>query len=256
LQAQYLCESGVEKGAKSLYVRWLLHKMRVWDASSANGVDVFIANSSYIAKRIQKAYRREAVVVAPPVAVQDFIPGNGARDGFLVASRFVPYKRIEMIVGAFRRMPQYGLTVVGAGANAHLVAKAAENAPNIQLRPPAKHAELISLMQSARAAVFAAEEDFGITMVEAQACGTPVIAFGEGGARDIILPETTTPPTGILFETQNEDALIDAVNRFELLESQFSASACRDNALRFSEAIFREKVMSVIDRAVSEHFRR
>ena len=113
-----------------------------------------------------------------------------------MASRFVPYKRVEMIVQAFGRMPQYELTVVGTGTNAHSVAKAAENAANIQLRPPAQYVELIRLMQAARAVVFAAEEDFGITMVEAQACGTPVIAFGEGGARDIILTEPAAPLTG------------------------------------------------------------
>jgi len=253
LQAQYLRESGIEKGVTSLYVRWLLHKMRLWDATSANGVDVFIANSSYIAKRIQKAYRREAIVVAPPVAVQNFTPGNGPRDGFLVASRFVPYKRVELIVQAFSQMPQHRLTVVGTGTNAELVAKAAKNAPNVTLRAPVNSAELVSLMQTSRAVVFAAEEDFGITMVEAQACGTPVIAFGEGGARDIILNNCSGPPTGILFEAQTREAIINAVLKFESSESQVSADFCRRNAMRFSETVFREKIMSVIDRAVWEH---
>ena len=201
LQAQYLRESSIERGLKSMYVRWLLHKIRLWDARAAHGVDVFVANSSYVARRIQKTYRRDAIVVAPPVAVQDFVPASGPREGFLVASRFVPYKRVELIVEAFSRMPQHRLTVLGAGANQNQVVNAANNAPNITLRPPAKHDELIRLMQSARAMVFAAEEDFGITTVEAQACGTPVIAFGEGGARDIILENADTP-TGILFDAQ------------------------------------------------------
>jgi glycosyltransferase involved in cell wall biosynthesis len=256
LQAQYLRESGIETGLKSLYVRWLLHKMRLWDASSANGVDVFVANSSYIAKRIQKSYRRDAIVVAPPVAVQDFTLGNGQRAGFLVASRFVPYKRVELIARAFSQMPQHQLTVIGAGTNAHLVAKAAANAPNITLRAPVKHAELVGLMQTARAAVFVAEEDFGITVVEAQACGTPVIAFGEGGARDIILNKSSEAPTGILFKAQTEDSIMEAVLKFETLEKQFSGESCRNNAMRFSEAVFRENIMSVIDRAVSEHLQR
>ena len=253
LQAQYLRESGLERGVKSLYVRWLLHKMRMWDASSAHGVDVFMANSSYIAKRIQKAYRRDAVVVAPPVAVQDFTIGEGAREGFLVASRFVPYKRVELIVQAFREMPECKLTVVGAGTNARLIAKAAENAPNITLRPPVPDAELVSLMQGARAMVFAAEEDFGITMVEAQACGTPVIAFGEGGARDIFNTSPMMPPTGILFEEQSVDSIISAVRKFEALEGQYSADACRANAMRFSEQFFRQRFMWVVSNAVAEH---
>jgi glycosyltransferase involved in cell wall biosynthesis len=255
LQAQYLRESGLERGPKGLYVRWLFHRMRMWDASSANGVDVFVANSDYIAKRIQKAYRRDAVVVAPPVAVEDFTMGEGAREGFLVASRFVPYKRVELIVQAFRQMPEHKLTVVGAGTNAHLVAKAASGAPNITLRPPVAYAELVGLMQRARAMVFAAEEDFGITMVEAQACGTPVIAFGEGGARDIFGASPSAPPTGVLFEAQSVEAIIAAVRRFEAVAAQFSPAACRANALRFSEPLFRERFMAVVDQAVSAHSR-
>ncbi len=255
LQAQYLRESGLERGPKGLYVRWLFHRMRMWDASSANGVDVFMANSDYIAKRIQKAYRRDAVVVAPPVAVDDFTMGEGAREGFLVASRFVPYKRVELIVQAFRQMPEHKLTVVGAGTNAHLVAKAASGAPNITLRPPVAYAELVGLMQGARAMVFAAEEDFGITMVEAQACGTPVIAFGEGGARDIFAALPSAPPTGVLFEAQSVEAIIAAVRRFEAVGTQLSPAACRANALRFSEPLFRERFMAVVDQAVSAHSR-
>jgi glycosyltransferase involved in cell wall biosynthesis len=256
LQAQYLREARLETGLKSLYVRWLLHKMRLWDASSANGVDTFIANSSYIAKRIQKTYRRDATVVAPPVAVQDFLPGEGERDGFLAVSRFVPYKRVELIVQAFSRMPEHKLTVVGAGTNAELVAKAAEGAANITLRQPVKHAELICLMQQAQAVVFAAEEDFGITTVEAQACGTAVIAFGEGGARDIILPAASAPPTGVLFVAQTEDSIVEAVGTFSAIKNQISSAACRENAMRFSEEIFREKFMSTVAQAIAEHRRR
>jgi glycosyltransferase involved in cell wall biosynthesis len=255
LQAQYLRESGMERGLKSLYVRWLLHRLRLWDGNSANGVDVFVANSSYVARRIQKTYRRDAIVVAPPVAVQDFVPGQGPREGFLVASRFVAYKRVELIVEAFSRMPQHQLTVLGTGTNQHLVAKAANNAPNIALRPPAQHRELISLMQSARAMVFAAEEDFGITTVEAQACGTPVIAFREGGARDIIL-ENVAPQTGILFEAQTPDSIIAAVGQFEAAEDRFSPTSCRHNAMRFSEEIFRQEIIDVVDRAMAKHRRR
>jgi glycosyltransferase involved in cell wall biosynthesis len=249
LQAQYLRESGLDHGVKSLYVRWLLHQIRSWDVRAANGVDVFVANSRYIARRIKKVYRREAVVVAPPVALQNFVLGQGPRDGFLVASRFTPYKRVELIVEAFRRMPQHHLTVLGAGANAALVARTAQNAPNITLRPPAQPDELIARMQSARAMVFAAEEDFGITTVEAQACGTPVIAFGRGGARDIIIDRARSQ-TGILFKAQTPEAIIDALGRFEAVESQLSPAACRQNALRFSEEEFCQAMRHVVDTAM------
>lgn len=250
LQAQYLRESRLTRGLKSLYVRWLLHKMRLWDAASANGVDLFLANSSYIARRIQKTYRREALVVPPPVSVEAFVPTEGARTGYLVASRFVPYKRIELIAQAFRQLPHCPLTIVGAGTNAPQVARAAEGAPNITLRPPVPHAELISLMQSARAMVFAAEEDFGITMVEAQACGTPVIAFAEGGARDIF-----SDGTGILFDEQSEASIIAAVREFEAAGAEISSAACRENALRFSESLFRARLMAAVETAIAAHKR-
>ena len=252
LQTQYLRESGLERGVKSLYVRWLLHRLRIWDVSSANSVDMFVANSRYIARRIRKAYRREATVVAPPVAVQNFVQGQEPRDGFLVASRFAPYKRVELIVEAFRRMPQHQLTVLGSGANESLVAQAAQNAPNITLRPPAEQGELVKLMQSARAMLFAAEEDFGITTVEAQACGTPVIAFTKGGTRDIVV-DGAQPQTGILFDAQTPDAIIDALGRFEAVESQFSPAACRENALRFSEERFRQTMLRVVEEAIAKY---
>lgn len=246
LQAQYLRESGLERGLKSLYVRWLLHKMRLWDASSANGVDQFIANSSYIARRISKTYRREALVVPPPVAVEDFTPAHCGREGFLVVSRFVPYKRVELIAQAFREMPQHQLTIVGAGTNAPLIANAVGGAKNITLRDPVSHAELVTLMRCTRAMIFAAEEDFGITMVEAQACGTPVIAFAEGGARDIFNTSAAMPPTGILFGEQSAPSIIDALRRFVEQEPYLTASLCRANALRFSEDAFRERFMAAV----------
>ncbi|MDE8344403.1 MAG: glycosyltransferase, partial [Acidocella sp.] len=188
--------------------------------------------------------------VAPPVAVQDFTPGEGERDGFLVVSRFVPYKRVELIAQAFREMPQHQLTIVGAGTNALLIAKAVEGAPNITLQPPVPHTELVALMRSARAMVFAAEEDFGITMVEAQACGTPVIAFCEGGAVDIF---EDAAPTGVLFEAQSVPSIITALGRFVALEQHLTAQICRANALRFSEEAFRERFMGAVSAALAQH---
>jgi glycosyltransferase involved in cell wall biosynthesis len=254
LQMQYLRESNLERGMKSLYVRWLLHQLRIWDVSTANGVDLFVANSRYIARRIRKTYHREALVVAPPVAVHNFVQGHEPREGFLVASRFAPYKRVELIVEAFRRMPQHRLTVLGSGPGQALIAQTAQNAPNITLRPPAAQDELVRLMQGARAMLFAAEEDFGITTVEAQACGTPVIAFGRGGARDIIRPDAQKP-TGILFDAQTPEAIIEALARFEAIESQISPAACRENALRFSEERFRHAMQQVVGDALTSHHR-
>jgi glycosyltransferase involved in cell wall biosynthesis len=253
LQGQYLRETGTETGLKGLYVRWLLHRLRIWDSRTAAGVDVFIANSSYIARRIEKVYRRRALVIAPPVAVQDFVPGVGKREGFLIVSRQAPYKRVDLVIQAFKNMPRHRLTVIGAGTDHREVVQAAAGAPNITFRQPVGHAELITLMQTTRAVLFAAEEDFGITTVEAQACGTPVIAYGEGGIRDIIRPGAGDAMTGVLFKEQSPEAIIDAVAAFEAVENKISPEACRQNAMRFTEAQFREKIMQAADQALAEH---
>jgi glycosyltransferase involved in cell wall biosynthesis len=242
LQHQYLRQAGLERGPMSLYTRWLLHRMRHWDRSSAAGVDSFVANSSYIAERIEKVWRRPATVIHPPVDVERFTLGE-ARDGhYLIAARMVPYKRVELVVEAFRAMPNRQLVVCGDGPGAALVREAAADAPNIVLRGRVPQAELVRLTRTARAFVYAAEEDFGIGMVEAQACGTPLIAYGRGGSRDIVRPET-----GILFPEQSAASIAAAVERFEALSPAIDPAACRANALRFSVAAFRERFQAHVE---------
>ncbi|WP_428374970.1 glycosyltransferase [Lichenicoccus sp.] len=255
LQAQYLREGNLERGLKGLYARLLLHRLRGWDARTALGVDVFVANSNYIADRVRKVYRREAVTVPPPVAVNEFVPGYGLREAYLVASRFVPYKRVELIVEAFAQMPKRHLIVVGSGPGLQRVLNAARRCANIEIRPPVPKAELVRLMQSARAFVFAAEEDFGITLVEAQACGTPVITFGAGGARDIVIDDTeaATAPTGILFRHQTAASVTEAVERFEAHQERFGAASCQQNAARFSTMAFRASIERVVRNATAHH---
>ena len=247
LQGRYLKESGLDRGLRGLYVRWLLHRLRQWDARSSAGVDLFVANSRYIAERIRKAYRREAAVLAPPVATAVFVPAGGAREDFyLVSSRFVPYKRIDLIVEAFAAMPERRLVVVGDGPGAVAVRRAAAGHANIEIRKPVSGGELVSLMQRARAFVFAAEEDFGITMAEAQSCGTPVIAYGVGGARDIVIDGGAGgAATGVLFGEQSVAAIRDAVDRFER-DRAISPALCRDNALRFAEPEFRAEFRALV----------
>ena len=255
LQHQYLREAGLERGPKGAYTRWLLHRLRHWDRSAAAGVDVLIANSGYIAERIRKVWRRESTVVHPPVDLARFALSTAKLDFYLIASRMVPYKRIELVAAAFRRMPGRRLVVVGDGPNEPAVRAAAAGAPNIEIRGRVATAELVALMQSARAAIFAAEEDFGIATVEAQACGTPVIAFGKGGARDIVVPpvrgEASVPPapdpTGLLFDAQTEDGIVDAVERFESMPGAFTPIACRGNAERFSEERFRGRMRALVE---------
>jgi glycosyltransferase involved in cell wall biosynthesis len=249
LQHQYLRQSALGWGLKALYVRWLFARLRQWDVSSAQHVDHFIANSNYIGRRLRKAYGRNADVIHPPVDVEQFGLGSKKDDYFLLAGRLVPYKRADLIVESFREQPNRRLIVVGDGPEAARVRAAARGAANIEFRGQVTKAELIDLMQRARAALFGAEEDFGITMVEAQACGTPVIAFGRGGVTDIIDTDGDTT-TGILFDRQEVDAVLDALARFDRVERDIAPEVCRANALRFSVARFRSEIRAFVEVAL------
>ena len=251
LQYQYLEQAGISRGLRSLYVRWLFSRLRLWDVSSAQHVDYFVANSRYIARRIRKAYGREATVVHPPVDVEGFNIGPDKEDFYLLAGRFVPYKRADLIVESFRHQPERRLIVVGDGPEAARVRAAAGKASNIVFRGVVPKAQLISLMQRASAMMVAAEEDFGITMVEAQACGTPVIAFGRGGVMDIIDP-TRPRPTGVLFARQDVDSVVDALQRFDMIRDRITKEACRSNALRFSRSRFQAEMRGFVDEVLAQ----
>jgi len=251
LQHQYLKQAGLGWGAKALYVRWLFTRLRLWDVSSAQHVDHFIANSSYIGRRIKKAYARDSVVVYPPVDIESFTPKHQKEDFFLLAGRFVPYKRADLIVESFRHQPDRRLIVVGDGPEAARVRAAAGGAPNIEFRGVVPKRELVDLMQRAQAVVFAAEEDFGITMVEAQACGTPVIAYGRGGVTDIVITDEDETPTGVLFDRQEVDSVIAALATFDRLRPVITSDACRENALRFSRSRFRNEICELVNRVIA-----
>ncbi len=250
MQAQYLRQTQMQRGLKSLFARWTLHRLRQWDVRTANGVNVFIANSRYVARRIHKVYRRDAIVVHPPVDVNRFSLSRDHTGPYLTASRLVPYKRIDLVVEAFTQLPDRQLIVVGDGSERARIMAVAKNAPNIMFRGAVMQDELIRLMQQARAVIFAAEEDFGITTVEAQACGAPVIAFGRGGALDILDPEAEVA-TGYLFPEQTAGAIVAAVTTFEAMEPAISPDDCRRNAERFSRDLFRARLMAVVDEAMS-----
>ncbi len=184
LQGQYLKESNLDTGVKSYMVRWLLHRMRIWDFRSASGVDFFVAVSKFISRRIKKTYRRESHVIYPPVDIEKFQLKVDKEDFYLASSRLVPYKKIPLIIEAFNSMPDKKLIVIGDGPDAERCKRLAGN--NVVFMGYQSTEVLKDHMQRAKAFVFAAEEDFGIIPVEAQACGTPVIAFGKGGALETI----------------------------------------------------------------------
>jgi glycosyltransferase involved in cell wall biosynthesis len=238
LQHQYLRESGLDSGLKGMIARWMLHRARIWDSRTANGVDHYIANSRFIARRIWKVYRRESTVIYPPVDVERFSLQPNKDSFYLTASRLMPYKKITAIVEAFRDLPDRKLVVVGDGTEMHRVkALAGRNVEILGYQPTDV---LLDLMQRARAFVFAAEEDFGITPVEAQACGTPVIAFGRGGAAETIRGIDQHKPTGLFFDKQMPQSISEAVRAFERCEDRIAPADCRENALRFSAQVFRD----------------
>jgi glycosyltransferase involved in cell wall biosynthesis len=246
-QGHYLSEAGLRSGIWGLAAKMMLHYLRIWDARTSNGVDEFMANSGFIARRIRKAYGRKATVVYPPVDTERFTIGPAPRgDYFFAASRFVAYKRMDVIVGAFSRLPQARLIVAGDGAELERCRRIAGS--NTEFIGHCSSERLVELMRGARAFVFAAEEDFGIAPVEAQACGTPVIAYGSGGVTESVI----NGETGIFFSEQTSESLQRCVERFLARTEPWDAARIRASAERFSRKAFR----STLTRHVSEWFGR
>lgn len=235
LYHQYLRESDLTKGLKATLVKYVLHKLRIWDVISANRVDYFISNSNYIARRINKVYRREATTIYPNVDVSAFVLETNKEDYYFTCSRLVPYKKIDLIVKAFGLMPQKKLIVIGDGPDMNKIRSVASS--NVELLGFQSFEVLLAKMQKAKAFVFAAEEDFGIAPVEAQACGTPVIAFGKGGSLETVIDGET----GVLYYEQTEASIIEAIERFENLAMSFSPLIIRANADRFSTERFKNE---------------
>ncbi|PBI81947.1 glycosyl transferase family 1 [Rahnella victoriana] len=239
-QHQYLREAGLNKGLKGKLARWFLHKIRIWDCRTANGVDHFIANSQFIARRIKKVYGRDADVIYPPVDVERFTLQEKKEDFYFTASRMVPYKRIDLIVEAFSQMPDKKLVVIGDGSEmAKIKSRAGSNIEILGYQPDDV---MQDYMRRAKAFVFAAEEDFGITPVEAQASGTPVIAYGKGGVLETIRPYGEDNPTGVFFPEQTVVSLLQAVRHFDRIQQAILPLDCRNNALKFSAERFHHQL--------------
>ena len=237
MQHDYLRAAG--RGLRGLALRRALYKLRQWDSRSANGVDQLIANSRFVAKRIRKAYRRDAHVIYPPVDIEQFTVRESKDDFYLCAGRLTPYKRVDIIIEAFRHFPDRKLVVIGDGSELRrLKAMASKNVELLGYQPDAV---LHDCLQRARALIFAAKEDFGILPVEAQACGTPVIAFAGGGALETVNSLSSAAPTGALFKTQSPAAVVSAIRDFETNQARIEPTTCRANAARFSVATFRDE---------------
>jgi glycosyltransferase involved in cell wall biosynthesis len=222
-------------------VKQMLHGLRNWDFGTASRVDKFVANSDITADRIAKHYRRESTVLHPPIDTESFTPGGIVGDYYLVAARNVPYKRIDLAIAAAEKVGCH-LIVTGDGTD-----KLANASPNVTFLGKVSDAKLKSLMREARALLFPQHEDFGMTVLEMNACGRPVIAYGKGGALETVIDGKT----GILFAEQTVDGLVDAIVRFEQLD--FDSFAIRRHAERFSKTRFAEALYQIVERATSTH---
>ncbi|MBX3709363.1 MAG: glycosyltransferase family 4 protein [Gammaproteobacteria bacterium] len=236
LQHQYLHETGLDKKLSGMIARYCLHKLRLWDLRSATGVDYFVANSNFIARRIEKTYRRQAEVIYPPVEITQFFPSGKKENFYLTASRLVPYKRLDLIVDSFASMPDKKLIVIGDGPDFEKIKSKA--GPNVDVLGYQPNEVLLSYMQRAKAFLFAAQEDFGLLPLEAQACGTPVIAYGKGGALETVRGLNHARPTGIFFSTQTIEAICQTVMMFEANQPHFTVENCVQNAARFTPEQF------------------
>jgi glycosyltransferase involved in cell wall biosynthesis len=248
LQQQYLQGANLKQGFGSIPVALVLHYLRLWDVASANRVDHFVANSHYVARRIHKTYRRPATVIYPPVSVDRFRADLPREPYYFILSRFVPYKRVDLVVEAFTRLG-LPLVVIGDGPDWKRVRAIAGD--NVQLLGQQPDSVVEHYMQTCKAFVYAAAEDFGIAAVEAQAAGAPVIAYGRGGVTETVV----NGKTGLFFPEQTTESLMEVVREFESGDVSFDAEIIRQNAERFSPERFQQQFGRFVDQKWAE-FRR
>lgn len=224
------------------FVKWLarpvLSWLRRWDYQAAQRPDFYIANSHNVQNRIRQYYGRESVVVPPPVDANFFTPQGERRDYYLAASRLEPYKKIDLVIKTFNKLG-WPLKVAGTGSNLPALKKLA--GPNIEFVGRVDDAELRQLYSECRAYVFAAEEDAGIMVLEAQACGAPVVAYGAGGSLETIRPGVT----GEFFTPQTDAALEQVLRQFD--HTKYNSQQIREHALQFDKNIFQQKIKQLVE---------
>jgi len=239
---------------KNRIIPFFMHYLRMWDVASSQRVDHFICISKHVENRIKKFYRRKAEVIHPPVDTKRFRLQDRKENYFLIVSSFAPYKRVDLAVEAFNRLG-YPLKIIGSGPQEkRLRSMARSNVEFLGWLPDEAVADWYS---TCRALIFPGEEDFGIVPLEAMASGKPVIAYGRGGALETIIPYGQEVkagrgvPTGLFFQEQNIDSLIDAVERFGQIEQVFDPVAIRNHTLQWDREIFKGKIKkSIFDRNV------
>ena len=230
-------------------LQWLMRMIVPWlqkvDFRASQNVDYFIANSCEVAKRIQKFYQIGSVIIYPPVDTDFFSLQTNRQDYFLMTGRIVPYKRFDVAVKAFAKMPQKKLIIAGSGPELNKLKTIATK--NVQFVGRVSDEKLKVLYQNARAYIFTPLEDFGITSVEAMSCGTPVIAYGEGGALETIKENVS----GIFFSQQTPQSLLGAITRFDA--KKFNPQEVRAVALRFGQKRFNMEIKGFVGRIYHQH---
>ncbi len=246
---EYLHEMGLTSSLTGLFARWQLHRIRTWDVRSSNSVDEFVANSSFVARRIAKFYGRSSQVVFPPVDTELFALQAEKQDYFVAAGRFVPFKRLDLVAEAFAAMPDQKLVILGDGPEMAKIRRKA--GPNVSFTGYQPAAVVRQHLAHAKAFIFPSEEDFGIVPVEAQACGTPVIAYGRGGVLETVVPPgQAAPPTGLFFSEQSAAAICAAVKQFNQTQHLFDPETISRHAQAFSAGRFRIEFAAQVEAAL------
>jgi glycosyltransferase involved in cell wall biosynthesis len=236
MEEVYLKQHGLLSGWKRKLTKFFIQYLKSWDIENAQQIDHFIANSKFVAKRIKTAYGVKSKVIYPPVDTAFFIPGKTKKEFYFTASRLVDYKNIDLLLETFKRLPKRQLFIAGQGPQLDYLRKLAPS--NVHFLGWIPDDMLLKYMQEARAFINASIEDFGISGVEAQACGTPVIALGKGGYLETVIEDVT----GLFFFREHPEALADAILRFE--RSTFDPFTIRKHAKQFDSAVFRENFVN------------
>lgn len=246
LYFEYLKDHNLHRGLKSFLIRYMLHRIRLWDYTTKDRPDHYIACSKYVANRVKKIYGKECDIIYPPVDIENITFETKKEDYYITVSRLVPYKKIDVIVEAFNMMPDKKLVVIGDGPQMRKIKAIAGK--NIEITGFLPSKDVVRYVSKAKAFVFAALEDFGIAPIEAQASGTPVIAYAKGGSLETVVENKT----GLFFYNQTPEDILDAVKRFEKIQKNFDPHLIRKNSERFSSHIFKEKFKSLIETKTSE----
>lgn len=230
---------------KRLFMPAVIHKIRMWDYLAAQRVDFFVANSAFVAKRIKKFYQRNAKVIHPGAYVPDSLPARGPGDYYLVVSRFVRYKRIDLAIEACNQLNKR-LIIIGSGGEEEQRLREAAG-PTIEFRGRVSDEEMRQTYAGARAFLFPGIEDYGLTPVEAMGYGVPVLAYGRGGALETVVDGET----GLFFPEQNVDSLIECILRFEKREGSFSRVTIHQHAATLSESAFKSNLNEYVESITS-----